>query len=189
MDYKELFKRVILLLSAPGKAWEEISNEEDRRKVMTAFVYPLMGLCGLSVFIGTFIGYTDGVSLFQLAMTRCCATFISLFGGYFLASYLTNMLGVKFFERENEMEMCGQFVGYSMVVTFVLDIMSGLFAISLLNYIFQFYTLFVVYEGARVLMEVHDTKLTRYSLLATVIIILSPALIGTIFNYLSVNLN
>ena len=189
MDYKDLFKRVMLLISAPGKAWEEISNEQDRKKVMTAFVYPLMGLCGLSVFLGTFIGNADGVSLFQVAMTRCCATFISLFGGYFLASYLTNLLGVKFFERDNELEMCGQFVGYSMVVTFVLDILSGLFAISLLHYIFQFYTLFVVYEGARTLMDVHDEKLTRYSLLATIIIILSPAVIGSIFNYLSVNLN
>ena len=50
---------------------------------MSEFVYPMIGLCGLSVFLGTFIGNTEGVSAFQVAMTRCCATFVSLFGGFF----------------------------------------------------------------------------------------------------------
>ena len=53
---RRLFKRVISLISSPAKAWEEIGKEEDRRKVLGAFVYPMIGLCGLSVFIGTFIG-------------------------------------------------------------------------------------------------------------------------------------
>ena len=43
----------MLLISSPAKAWEEIRLEEDRRKVFTAFVYPMIGLCGLSVFIGS----------------------------------------------------------------------------------------------------------------------------------------
>ena len=32
-----------------SKVWEEISREEDRRKVLGAFVYPMIGLCGLSL--------------------------------------------------------------------------------------------------------------------------------------------
>ena len=31
------------LISSPAKAWEEISMEEDRRKVFMAFVYPMIG--------------------------------------------------------------------------------------------------------------------------------------------------
>ena len=30
MNYKDLFKRVISLISSPAKAWEEIGKEEDR---------------------------------------------------------------------------------------------------------------------------------------------------------------
>ena len=45
----------MLLISSPAKAWEEIRLEEDRRKVFTAFVYPMIGLCGLSVFIGSLL--------------------------------------------------------------------------------------------------------------------------------------
>ena len=146
MNYKDLFKRVISLISSPAKAWEEIGKEEDRRKVLGAFVYPMIGLCGLSVFIGTFIGNTAGVAAFQIAMTRCCAIFVSLFGGYFLAAYAIDQLGKKLLGREDQYELNQQFVGYSMVVTFVLDIVSGLFSISILHWILQFYTIFVVLD-------------------------------------------
>ena len=189
LNYKELFNRAVLLLSAPAKAWGEIAEESNRNKVMSEFVYPMIGLCGLSVFIGTFIGNTAGVSAFQIAMTRCCATFVSLFGGFFLASYLVNLLGKSTLGREDEKELNQQFVGYAMVVTFALDIIGGLFSVSLLQWIFQFYTIFVVYEGAKNLMGVEDKSLTRYSLIASVIIILCPSLIGTVFDKLSLILN
>ena len=71
------------LISSPAKAWEEISMEEDRRKVFMAFVYPMIGLCGLSVFIGSLLtnGW-GGPQSFQIAMTNCCAVAVALFGGY-----------------------------------------------------------------------------------------------------------
>jgi len=189
LNYKGLFDRVLLLLSSPAKAWADIVCEDDRKKVMSEFVYPMIGLCGLSVFIGTFIGNTAGTSAFQVAMTRCCATFVSLFGGFFLASYLTNLWGKNSLGRDDEKELNQQFVGYAMVVTFVLNIISGLFTISLLHWIFQFYTIFVVYEGARTLMGVDRKDLTRYSLIASVIVIVCPSLIATVFDKLSLILN
>ena len=189
MNYKELFNRTLLLLSAPAKAWAEIVCEDNRKKVMSEFVYPMIGLCGLSVFIGTFIGNVAGISAFHIAMTRCCATFVSLFGGFFLASYLTNLLGKNTLGREDDKELNQQFVGYAMVVTFVLDIVSGLFAISILRWILQFYTVVVVYEGARSLMNVEEKDLTRYSLCVAVIIMICPSLIATVFDKLSLILN
>ena len=189
MNYKELFNRTVQLISSPAQAWLDIAKEEDRKKVMSEFVYPMIGLCGLSVFIGTFIGNTAGVSGFQIVMTRCCATFVSLFGGFFLASYLTNLWGKNALGREDETALHLQFVGYAMVVTFALDIITGLFSISILRWILQFYTVFVVYEGARSLMQVKEKDLTRYSLIAALIIIVSPTLIAVVFDKLSLILN
>lgn len=189
LNYKDLFNRAVLLISSPAKAWDEIGEERIGKRVMSEFVYPMIGLCGLSVFIGTFIGNTAGVSAFHIAMTRCCATFVSLFGGFFLATYLTNLLGKNMLGRDEETELNQQFVGYGMVVTFLLDIVSGLFAISILHWILQFYTVFVVYEGARSLMGVAEKHLTRYSLIASVIIIVCPVLIATVFDKLSLIVN
>ncbi|MBE6276304.1 MAG: YIP1 family protein [Bacteroides sp.] len=189
MNYKELFNRVLLLISSPAKAWEEIKAEEDKKGLLSAFVYPMIGFCGLSVFIGTFIGNTAGVSAFQIAMTRCCAVFVSLFGGFFLAAYLLDLVGQKLFGRLKEQDLIQQFVGYSMVVIFILNIFSGLFSLSILHWILQFYTVFVVYEGARLLLNVAERDLTRYALIASVIIILSPELISVVFDKLSLILN
>ena len=106
-----------------------------------------------------------------------------------MASYLTNLLGKQLLGRGDEKELNQQFVGYAMVVTFVLDIITGLFSISILRWILQFYTVLVVYEGARTLMEVKEKELTRYSLIASFIIIVCPSLIAVIFDKLSLILN
>ena len=190
MNYKELFNRIVLLISASGKAWEEISKETDGQKVMNAFVYPLIGLCGLAVFIGAFFDNTaEANEAFALAMRNCCATFISLFAGFFLAAYLSNVVGTKMLDRADEVELNRCLVGYSMVVIFALEVVSGLFSISLLHWILQFYTVFVVYEGARILMKVDEKDLTRYSLTVAVIVIACPAIISKLFTELSLILN
>lgn len=120
--------------------------------------------------------------------TMLCYIYI-LVRRIFLAAYAIDQLGKKLLGREDQYELNQQFVGYSMVVTFVLDIVSGLFSISILHWILQFYTIFVVFEGARTLMKVNEEKLTRYTLIASVIIIVCPALIAAVFNELSVILN
>ena len=188
MNYKELLNKTILLLSSPAKAWLLIKDEEDKRIVMNGFVYPMIGFCGLSVFIGSFIGNMAGVSAFNIALTRCCASCVSLFGGFFLAAFLCNWLGKRMLDRD-ELELNQQFVGYAMVVIFTLDIVGGLFALSVLIWILQFYTVFVVYEGARALIGVEEKKLTTYSLLVSLIIIVCPKLISIVFDKLSLILN
>ena len=92
-------------------------------------------------------------------------------------------------DREDETDLNRQLVGYGMVVIFVLEIVSGLFSISILHWILQFYTVFVVYEGARFLMNVDEKNLTRYALCASVIIMLCPILIAYVFDELSIVLN
>ena len=189
MNYKELLHRVGILLSSPAKAWEDIAERGEERLVLPAFVYPMIGLCGLSEFIGTFIGRDFLPEVFQLALTRCCGVAVSLFIGFFLASYLMKLINLKWFDCHKSEEEIQVFVGYSLVVTFVLQIVSGLFSILIIHWILQVYTLYVVFEGARRLMKIPEYRLTMYAIIATVVILLSPTLIDFIFNKLSVTLN
>ena len=189
LNYKELFHRVVVLLSSPAKAWEEISNRKEERLVLPCFVYPMIGLCGLSEFIGAFIGRDFLPEVFQLALTRCCGVAVSLFIGFFLASYVMKLVNERWFDCNKSDEEIQVFVGYSLVVTFVLQIISGLFSILIIHWILQIYTLFVVFEGARKIMQIPEVKLTKYSIIATLVILLSPTLIDFIFNKLSVTLN
>lgn len=189
MSYKEIFHRIVLLLSSPAKAWTEIAERREGRLVMPNFVYPMIGLCGLSEFVGAFIGREFTPDVFQVALTQCCALAVALFGGFFLAAYLVDKVGHRWFGRTDSYDSILEFVGYSMVVTFVLDIVSGLFSIMLLHWILQIYTIVVVFEGARQLLKVAEDKLTGYTVTATLIVLVCPAIIEFVFTKLSVILN
>ncbi len=188
LNYKDLLSRTLFILSSPAKAWEQIASEDDAKSVLPAFVYPLIGLCGVCEFIGTFFGKEFIPDVFQLALTHCCAVAVALFGGFFLSSYLIDKMLQKWFATTLSKDMITVFVAYSMTVKFVLDMLSSLLSLKLLLVILQIYTLFVVFEGTRRFLKIRDDKVTLFTLVATIIILLCPSIIEFVFNILSVTL-
>lgn len=191
MNYKSLFHTALLLISSPARAWEEIRLEEDRRTVFTAFVYPMIGLCGLSVFIGSLLlkGWS-GPESFQYAMTQCCAVAVSLFGGYFLAAYLINTLRVHLFMQDDDINLTRQFAGYALVVPFLLQIIIGVLPdFHIIAMLLQFYIVYVVWEGSRSLMEVEEKDRLRFTVIASILLIVCPEVIQLLFNKLTLLLN
>lgn len=191
MNYKELFHIAIQLISSPAHAWEEIRLEEDRRKVFTAFVYPMIGLCGLSVFIGSLLAMGwGGPQSFQYAMTQCCAVAVSLFGGYFLAAYLINSLCVRRLMMNDDMPLAQQFAGYSLVVLFFLKMILGILPdFKIIALLLQFYIVYVVWEGSVKVMRVHEKDRLRFTIISSFLLITCPAIIEWIFHKLTVVLN
>lgn len=165
--------------------------EEDRRKVFTAFVYPMIGLCGLSVFIGSLIALGwNGPQSFQYAMTKCCAVAVALFGGYFLAAYLINQAAVRFCGMGDNLSLVQQFSGYAMVVVFLLRMVLGILPdFQIIAMLLQFYTVYVAWEGSARLLQVSDANRLRFTLTASVLLIVCPMLIEWIFNRLTIMLN
>ena len=191
MNYKSLFHTALLLISSPARAWEEIRLEEDRRKVFTAFVYPMIGLCGLSVFAGSLLAKGwEGPQSFQYAMTQCCAVAVALFGGYFLAAYLINGVCVRFFHMKDDLPLVQQFAGYALVVPFLLQIVIGILPdFSIIALLLLFYIVYVVWEGSRVLMQVAESFRLRFTFVSSVLLMICPLAIFFIFNELMVLLN
>lgn len=189
MNYTQLFKRISLLISDPEKAWKEIYKENDYRNVQGNFVFPLIALCGISTFIGCLIGNTEGPSVFQSALMKVGGLFISLFAGFFLVSYIVQKLNQRYLHREENAVQAQCYVGYSMVILFVLLFVSGFLSISIFFWILMFYTVYVTYQGAKVLVRVEDSKINLYAIVTALAIMLCPKIILFIFNELSVILN
>lgn len=191
MDYKSIQQIALRLISSPARAWEEIRLQTDPRRVFTAFVYPMIGLCGLSVFIGTLVDYGwGGPQSFQLAMTRCCAVAVALFGGYFLAAWLINAFCTRFLHRPSDLPGIWQFSGYALVVLFLLRIILGILPdFQIIALLLQFYTLYIVWEGSRALLDIAEAHRLRFTLVSTLLLILCPWLIEWVFNELTVLLN
>lgn len=191
MDYKNLLHITLLLISSPARAWEEIRLQGDRRQVFTAFVYPMIGLCGLSVFIGAlWTNGWGGPQSFQYAMTECCSVVVSLFGGYFLSAWLMDKLRVRLLRAQADLPRMWQFAGYGMVVFFLLKIVLGILPeFQIIALVAQFYTLYVVWEGSRVLLEADDSRRLSFTLLAFVLLVGCPMLVEWVFNELTFMLN
>ena len=182
MDYKNLLHITLLLISSPARAWEEIRLQGDRRQVFTAFVYPMIGLCGLSVFIGAL--WTNGWGGPQ------CSVAVSLFGGYFLSAWLMDKLRVRLLRAQADLPRMWQFAGYGMVVFFLLKIVLGILPeFQIIALVAQFYTLYVVWEGSRVLLEADDSRRLSFTLLAFVLLVGCPMLVEWVFNELTFMLN
>ena len=114
MNYKDLLSRTLFILSSPAKAWEQIASERDGKSVLPGFVYPMIGLCGMSEFIGTFFGKEFIPDVFQVALTHCCAVAVALFGGFFLSVYLIDKMLHKWFGTSVARDTVVVFVAYSM---------------------------------------------------------------------------
>jgi hypothetical protein len=191
LNYKSLLHITLQLISSPQRAWEEIRLEEDRRRVLTDFVYPMIGLCGLTAFIGSLmtVGW-NGPQSFQFAMTHCCAVLISLFGGYFLAAYIIREVCVRLLGRDTEMPLAQQFAGYALAVIFVLRAIIGLLPdFQIIGLLLQFYTLYVVWEGAVPMFQADEDRRMNFTLIATFCLIVCPIAIQVVFERLMVLLN
>ena len=191
MNYKELFNRIFLLISSPAKAWEEILIEEDKQKVFVGFVYPMIGLAALSVFLGVLFTHGwGGPRSFQIAMTECCSVAISLFGGFYLAAYLLNKMGIKFFYLSDNLLRAQRLMGYSSVVLFILQIVTGILPnFQIVSWLLQFYVVYIVWEGAKLFVKIEESDLLKYTLLSSFLLLVCPFLIEFLFTKLILILN
>ncbi|MDR1162053.1 MAG: YIP1 family protein [Tannerellaceae bacterium] len=176
--YKELVKWVIAIVSQPGKTWRELSEKEEKGdEFLTRFVYPLIGLITVTAFIGVL--FTQKEFSVEIALKSSIKALVSYFGGFFLAAYLLNESWQAVFRQEKDIKLCQRFVGYSSALMYSLAIIllllpSDLFFI----YIFVVYTAYIVWEGAAPYMKVPDAVHLKFTIIASILIVSLPEIIG-----------
>ena len=90
----------------------------------------------------------------------------------------------------DNLSLVQQFSGYAMVVVFLLRMVLGILPdFQIIAMLLQFYTVYVVWEGSVRLLQVSDANRLRFTLTASVLLIVCPMLIEWIFNRLTIMLN
>lgn len=161
--------------------------QEDKQMVFSSFVYPMLALSGLAVFLGSLFSNGGDVphKIFQLALTDSCAAVISLFGGVYLVSFLIEELSPRFFSVRIKEAGCQQMVGYGFVIVFILSIIIGLFPnFKLLGSIFQFYIVYIIWEGIHYFIDVEEDKKFKVTLFISFLILFCPWLVQFVFKKL-----
>jgi len=174
--YKNIFKWVILLISQPTKAWEQLSQKEEKsEEFLSRFIYPLIGLLTIIAFLG--ILFTRKEFDVELALKASIRTLIASFGGFFLSVYLLNEAWAGIFKREKNMLLWQRFVGYSSALMFALNAVLMLIPEFFFLRIFILYTFYMVWEGAPVFMQVGEDERLKFVVISTSLILIIPYLI------------
>lgn len=151
----------------------------------------MIGLCGLSVFLGSLFSHGwGGPESFRYAMTQCCAIAVALFGGYFMAANLIHHYTTRMLNVATEKSLILQLAGYSMVVIFSLRIILALMPdFQIIALLLQFYTVYIVWEGCERLLQIDEEKRLKFTLVSSVALLFSPVVIEWIFGKLTYFLN
>ncbi|MDR0697735.1 MAG: YIP1 family protein [Tannerella sp.] len=182
--FKELYYTTISLIFSPSKAWRDLCEKrtDNNEKFLSDFVYPFVGVITLAAFLGVLFARKEFD--IQIALKSAILSLLSVFGGFFLASYLVNEMWHSLFRREKNMKLCQNFVGYSSVLMFSLDIILSLLPVFFFLRFLVLYTIYIVWEGAIPYMDVQEPEQLKFVGFSTIIIIGTPYIIGFILRLL-----
>jgi hypothetical protein len=181
--YKELFKLTALIVSQPRKAWEMLACREEKQEVvLSRFVYPLIGLLTLSAFLGEILS-EKGFAI-EMALKASVRELTAAFGGFFLAAYVLNEVGVRVFNREPDIALWQRFTGYSCCLMYVLKAVLMLIPDFFFLEVFVLYTFYIVWEGAGRYMQAEEEEQMKFTVIVTSVIIITPPLISSMLSLL-----
>lgn len=174
--YKEIFQKLLLIISQPAKAWDMLSQKDEKgEEFLSRFVYPLIGLMTMAAFLG--ILFTRKEFDVQLALKASVRMLVATFGGFYLAAYLLNELREAWFKQGKNMQLCMRFVGYASSLMFALNIVLVLFPEFFFLRIFVLYTFYIVWEGATPYMGISEVEKLKFVGVSATLILLTPWLI------------
>lgn len=185
--YKEIFKWVVAVTTQPARAWGMMVKKEEREAeriedprndpFLSNYLYPFIGLLTVAAFLSIF---THKEFVLEQALKSSIITFVSSFGGYYLAAYLLNEICKKWNWGTYDLRKWQHFVGYASALMFALDMIWLLLPDVFFLYIFILYTFYIVWEGAAVYMGVDDQLRMKFTTVATLLIILAPTAIDKV---------
>ncbi|MDR1371226.1 MAG: hypothetical protein LBJ72_14065 [Dysgonamonadaceae bacterium] len=183
---KKTFDLLVRLISQPAKAWSMLADKQENNNedFFRSYLYPLFGIVALLSFVGvllttpevrhenqSFNGYL------QFALKNCIRLIIITFSGFHLASYILSEVMKKIFNRPEELKLCQRFVGYSSSLIYLLILTRSLFPSLFFLYIFLFYAVYIVWEGAIPYMKMEENDQLKFTLWTGAIVLLTPFLI------------
>ncbi len=177
---KGIFDLLIKLIAQPAKAWNSLSDkqETDNESFFKSYLYPLFGIVALLSFVGIFLTYKE--FNLQLALKTCIRLLVTVFVGFYLASFFLSETMTRMFNRSGELKLCQRFVGYSSSIIYILSMILALFPEFFFLYVFLFYTIYIIWEGAIPYMNIDENQQLKFTVMASLIVLACPYLIDMV---------
>ena len=177
---KELFERLYRIIIQPAKTWNILADEKeeeiiDNNTFLKTYLYPVIGIVALLTFVGVFFHKKEFDV--QLALRLTIKVSIALFAGFYLASFLLSKAMERLFQTEKSYKLCQRFVGYSSALIYAMYLILAIFPDYSFLQLFLLYTIYIIWEGASVYMQIPENERNRFTAIATATILLSPFIV------------
>lgn len=180
--FKDIILTIVHLIISPNIAWKDVSAEaEDQTEFLNRFLHPVFGIIALTSFIGGLWFTRDGN--LQSALKEAIVSVVSVYGGYYIASYAINEIAPRF-DLEKHLFSFQRFVGYSSVLLYVLYMILPFLSDFYILWFAALYTAYIVYAGAAIFFGISETKRMSFTVAATSLMLLVPGLITGILSFL-----
>lgn len=154
---------------------EKLNANKEEDPFLSQYLYPYIGLLTIAAFLSIF---THKEFVLEQALKTSIITCVSTFGGYYVAAYALNEIGKSWFGLEKNLKLWQHFVGYASALMFILNIVWMLLLDLFFLYAFVLYTFYIVWEGAGIYVPIIDKHRMKFTIVATLLIILAPQLIN-----------
>lgn len=175
--YKQLFILLFELIAYPEKTWKALAEKQDtdNENFQKGYLYPVFGIIALLSFTGILL-YLEEWNV-QVALKMMIRELLSYFAGYFAAVFALSRLMAKFFKQEPENALNERFVGYASAMVYACAMLYAIFPSLLFVHLFSIYTFYLVWQGAIHYLSVKEEYLTKFTIFASILIILFPLIV------------
>lgn len=177
--FKEIVAKIVYMITTPEVSWRKLLSIEDHETFLNRFLYPIFGVIALTSFIGGLI--PDGNV--QVALKATIISLVTVYGGYYIGSYILNEFLPKFGVSKDEPKV-QQFVGYASSLIYALFIFLPFLSDFFILWIFALYTAYIVYTGYGLYIVGKEEARMSFTGIATALILLTPAAIHMILSFL-----
>jgi hypothetical protein len=177
---KQLYHLLSGLIATPEKTWETLAGKRDlnNEEFYRRYLYPVVGIIALASFCGVWTG--EEAFRLQTALKVVIKETLACFIGFHLATFCLFRLSGKFFDVHADLWQYGRFAGYSSATIYAVACVLALFPSLFFFYLFVLYTICIVWHGAGIYMHVSEDCRPGFTVFASVVIILSPAVVRLI---------
>lgn len=181
---KQLFERAKAIILQPKAEWPIIGAESaSPSSILKSYVLPLAAIGPVAHFIGgqvfgygaLFVRFRPGL---MSGLTSAIVSYVMAIVMVYVLAWIANFLAPKFSGAEN-WKGAFKLVAYSMTAGWVAGVFGLVPALSVLG-IVGFYSLYLFYAGAPVLMQVPEDKALGYTAVTVVCAIILGFIAATV---------
>jgi hypothetical protein len=167
--FRKIFQRIYFIIIQPAKEWRKLGEEKiTYERFLAVYFYPLLGMLTLAAFVGSMLS----TRAIELALKVSIQEVVAYFSGFYLAVFLLKEIINRKFTTAN-VKRASCFIVYASSLIYMIGLVISLFGQGFqVIYLLLPYTVYIIWEGARVYMGVREDQQIGFSIAASLIVLI-----------------